>query len=61
MRADQILVIDGGRIVERGTHAELLEHSGLYQQLYEAQFNPEGAEASEEASAPAALAASAAG
>jgi len=43
LRADQILVVDGGRIVERGTHAELLEHSGLYQRLYEAQFNPDAA------------------
>jgi ATP-binding cassette subfamily B protein len=38
-RADQILVIDQGHIVERGTHETLLEQSGLYQHLYEAQFN----------------------
>jgi ATP-binding cassette, subfamily B, bacterial len=37
-RADQILVIDRGRLVERGTHAELLQASGLYQRLYRAQF-----------------------
>jgi ABC-type multidrug transport system fused ATPase/permease subunit len=35
--ADQILVLDRGRIVERGTHAELLAHGGLYRALYEAQ------------------------
>jgi len=38
LRADQILVIDGGRIVERGTHAELLARGGLYARLYEEQF-----------------------
>ncbi len=37
-RADQILVVDRGRIVERGTHGELLHQSGLYQRLYRAQF-----------------------
>ncbi len=34
----QILVIDGGRIVERGTHDELLAMGGLYRTLYEGQF-----------------------
>jgi ATP-binding cassette, subfamily B, bacterial len=38
LAADQILVVDAGRIVERGTHAELLEHGGLYARLYEEQF-----------------------
>jgi ATP-binding cassette subfamily B protein len=38
LAADQILVIDRGRIVERGRHAELLERNGLYAQLYNEQF-----------------------
>ena len=37
-RADQILVLDRGRIVERGRHQELLAHSGIYQRLYRMQF-----------------------
>ena len=37
-QADQILVLDGGRIVERGTHAELLAAGGLYAELYHTQF-----------------------
>jgi ATP-binding cassette subfamily B protein len=36
--ADQIAVIDAGRIVDRGTHEELLERGGLYAHLYEMQF-----------------------
>ncbi len=40
-RADQILVVQQGCIVERGTHEELLRQSGLYQRLYLAQFAPE--------------------
>lgn len=34
---DEILVLDKGRIVERGTHAELLRSSGLYRQMYDTQ------------------------
>lgn len=37
-RADLIAVMDQGRIVERGTHQELLERSGLYRQIYELQL-----------------------
>jgi ATP-binding cassette subfamily B protein len=36
--ADQILVLDGGRIVERGRHADLLRAGGLYSELFETQF-----------------------
>ena len=36
--ADQILVIDGGRIVERGRHEELAGNGGLYSELYETQY-----------------------
>jgi len=36
--ADQVLVIDGGRIVERGTHQQLLDEHGFYHQLYTSQF-----------------------
>ena len=38
LAADLILVMDRGRIVERGTHSELLAHAGLYARLYETQF-----------------------
>ena len=36
--ADQILVVEDGRIVERGTHSELLARGGRYTELYETQF-----------------------
>jgi ATP-binding cassette subfamily B protein len=38
--ADQILVLDAGRIVERGRHEELLHAGRLYEQLYRTQFSP---------------------
>lgn len=38
LHADRIFVIDAGRIVEQGTHAELMAREGLYSRLYELQF-----------------------
>jgi ATP-binding cassette, subfamily B, bacterial MsbA len=38
MNADQIVVLDGGRIVQRGTHAQLVADDGLYGKLYRLQF-----------------------
>jgi ATP-binding cassette subfamily B protein len=40
--ADLILVVDAGRIVERGTHEELLSVGGLYAELYRTQFREQG-------------------
>ncbi len=40
MHADEILFIDDGRIVERGTHEELISRQGRYRALYELQSNP---------------------
>jgi ATP-binding cassette subfamily B protein len=41
LAADLILVMDRGRVVESGTHAELIEQGGLYAHLYETQFKGE--------------------
>jgi ABC-type multidrug transport system fused ATPase/permease subunit len=42
-----ILVVNRGRIVERGTHAELLAQGGLYEKLYREQFASSAAVAAE--------------
>jgi ATP-binding cassette subfamily B protein len=39
--ADQIVALDGGKIVERGTHDELIEAGGLYSELYRTQLDTE--------------------
>ena len=41
MHANEILFLEGGKIVERGTHAELLAQGGKYRDLYELQIRPE--------------------
>lgn len=50
LRADRILVLDAGVVADRGTHAELLERSEVYQRLYRRQF--EDALATTEGGAP---------
>lgn len=39
VRADQILVMEKGRILEKGSHDDLLQHNGLYRSLFEKQLN----------------------
>ncbi|MCK5491597.1 MAG: ATP-binding cassette domain-containing protein, partial [Candidatus Omnitrophica bacterium] len=39
LKADRIIVLDKGKIVEIGTHDELLKNGGLYKKLYELQFH----------------------
>ena len=39
INADQIIVLDNGKIVESGAHTEILEKDGIYKNLYNIQFN----------------------
>jgi subfamily B ATP-binding cassette protein MsbA len=43
-RADRLVVLDGGRIVEEGSHAGLLAQGGLYARLYQRQFRDDPAD-----------------
>ena len=48
--ADEIIVLDGGRVAERGTHADLLRQAGLYAEMWarqQAEDDEEGAVAAE--------------
>ena len=38
-RADRIIVLGKGTVIESGTHKELYEQNGVYRKLYELQFN----------------------
>ena len=49
--ADQVIVLDHGRVIESGTHAQLLERGGVYAKLQQAQL---GGEAGAGPSGPAA-------
>ena len=39
MQADQILVLDNGRVAELGTHDELIQKDGIYKRIYDIQMS----------------------
>lgn len=39
MQADQILVLDGGRVADIGTHADLITRPGIYKEIYDIQMS----------------------
>ena len=41
LAADKIIVLDEGKLIEAGTHSELISKNGLYSTLYEIQFKPQ--------------------
>lgn len=50
MEADEIIVLDNGKIIERGSHLELLKKGGLYYEIYKSQLHEEDSEFGNEAS-----------
>ena len=53
LQADRILVLDGGKLVGNGTHADLLETCPVYQEIYYSQFDAKAAKAVREHAAKA--------
>lgn len=47
LNADQIIILDAGRVAARGTHAELLEQSPIYREIFRSQFGTETLEGQE--------------